>query len=78
MDEQMKKWVLQSASDETYLKMTEEEFEERITRLDFKRLNGIMDEEVIAANERGYRNTELLVKKLMQMKKAKFLAIDNA
>ena len=74
MDEQMKKWVLQSASDETYLKMTEEEFEERITRLDFKRLNGIMDEELIAANERGYRNMELLVKKLMQMKKSKIFS----
>ncbi len=55
MDEQMKKWVLQSASDEAFFAMTEEEFEERSLRLDFKVFNGIVDEEVIAYRERGYR-----------------------
>jgi hypothetical protein len=55
MDEQMKKWVLQSASDEAFFAMTEEEFEERSLRLDFKVFNGIVDEEIIAYRERGYR-----------------------
>jgi hypothetical protein len=55
MDEQMKKWVLQSASDEAFFAMTEEEFEERSLRLDFKVFNGIVDEEIIAYRERAYR-----------------------
>ncbi len=60
MDEQMKKWVLQSTSDEAFFAMTDEEFDERCNRLAFKALNGIVDEEVIAANERGYRTLEKL------------------
>ena len=55
MDEQMKKWVLQSASDETFFAMTDEEFDERCNRLDFKSLNGIVDEEVLADKERYYK-----------------------
>jgi hypothetical protein len=55
MDEQMKKWVLQSTSDEAFYAMTDEEFDERCNRLAFKTLNEIVDEEVIANKERHYR-----------------------
>lgn len=56
-DEQlMKKWVLQSTSDDAFFGMTEEEFNQRANRLAFKELNGIIDEEVIASKERHYRN----------------------
>lgn len=55
MDEQMKKWVLQSTSDEAFFAMTDEEFDERCNRLDFKSLNGIVDEEVLADKERYYK-----------------------
>ncbi len=51
----MKKWVLQSTSDEAFFAMTEEEFEERSRRLTYKVFNGIVDEEVIAYRERSYR-----------------------
>jgi len=30
MDEQMKKWVLQSTSDDAFFAMTDEEFDERL------------------------------------------------
>ena len=55
MDEQMKKWVLQSTSDDAFFAMTDEEFDERCNRLAFKALNGIVDEEVIADKERHYK-----------------------
>lgn len=60
MNKQMEKWVLQSTSDEAFFAMTREEEDERSNRLAFKSLNGIVDEEVIAADERHYRNSELL------------------
>jgi hypothetical protein len=53
MDDQMTKWVLQSTSDEAFFGMTEEEFDERCNRLAFKTLNGIIDEEVVAADRRA-------------------------
>jgi hypothetical protein len=60
MNKQLQKWVEQSTSDEVFFAMTEEEFEERAYRLDFKSLNGIIDAEVIAARERGYKNIAML------------------
>ncbi len=60
MNKQLQKWVEQSTSDEVFFAMTEEEFEERADRLDFKSLNGIIDAEVIAARERGYKNIAML------------------
>lgn len=59
MNEQMKKWLLQSTSDEAFFAMTREE-DERCNRLAFKAQKGIVDDEVIAADERHYRNNELL------------------
>jgi hypothetical protein len=67
----MKKWVLQSTSDEAFFAMTDEEFEERSNRLAFKAIHGIVDEEVIAANERGYRTMEKLVGKKIALKARK-------
>ena len=60
MDKQLQKWVEQSTSDEAFFTMTEEEFDERSDRLAHKTLNGIIDAEVIAADERAYKNLELL------------------
>lgn len=60
MNEQMKKWVEQSTSDEVFFSMTDEERDTRTDRLAHKALNGIVDEEVIAANERAYKNMEEL------------------
>jgi hypothetical protein len=56
MNDQMKKWVLQSTSDEVFFGMTEEEFNERSNRLAFKELNGIADAEVTASKLRFYKN----------------------
>lgn len=56
MNDQMKKWVLQSISDEAFFGMTEEEFNERSNRLAFKELNGIVDAEVTASKLRFYKN----------------------
>jgi hypothetical protein len=54
-EQMMEKWVLQSTSDEVFFGMTEEEFDERSSRLAFKELNGIVDAEVIASKLRNYK-----------------------
>jgi len=43
-----------------FFEMTDEQFNERANRLANKVLNGIRDKEVIEADERNYRNWELI------------------
>ena len=48
-----------------FFEMTDEEIDERANRLANKVLNGIRDKEVIEADERAFRNCELLYGKTM-------------
>lgn len=61
MNEEMNKWVLQSTCDEAFFAMTQEEEDERCNRLAFKALNGIVDEEVLAAEKRFGNRYESLI-----------------
>lgn len=58
-DENKFKEVL-NEDDLKFFAMTNDEFNERADRLAYKALNGIVDEETIAATERTYRNWVLL------------------
>ena len=58
-DEKKFKDVL-NEDDLKFFAMTNDEFNERADRLAYKALNGIVDEETIAATERTYRNWVLL------------------
>jgi hypothetical protein len=49
-----------NADDIKFLKMTDADFDERANRLAYKQLNGIIDDEVKEADERFYRNAELM------------------
>ena len=64
MNKQLQKWVEQSTSDEVFFAMTEEEHDERANRLAHKTLNGIIDAEVLAADERTYKIIELIFIKI--------------
>ena len=57
-----------------FFAMTDEEFDKRANRLANKTLNGIVDEEVIEATKRVYRNWELLYGKEEAMKR---IALDK-
>ena len=58
-DEKKFKDVL-NEEDLKFFAMTNDEFNERADRLAYKALNGIIDEETIAATERTHRNWVLL------------------
>ena len=51
-------WLL--AEDAAFFAMTESEFDKRSCRLSHKSLNGIVDDEVIDADARCFRNLQLL------------------
>ena len=51
---------LLNEDDLKFFSMTNDEFNERADRLAYKALNGIIDEETIAATERTHRNWVLL------------------
>jgi hypothetical protein len=60
-----------TAEDIKYFEMTDEEIDERANRLANKALNGIRDEEVIAADARAFRGMELLFGNTEAQKKKK-------
>jgi hypothetical protein len=59
-------FLRQSTDDETFFSMTEEEFDARANRLAFKSLNGIVDAETKAADERAEKS----MRKFFGVKKA--------
>jgi len=55
MDKQMKKWVLQSKNDIVFFGMNRQQLHDRAKRLEFKLVNKIVDEDVIAARDRNIK-----------------------
>jgi len=71
IDELHEAWLCEE--DAAFFAMTDEEFDKRADRLAHKALNGIVDDEIIDADERAFRNTQLLLgKKAAIVKRAAY------
>ena len=61
-------FVKQSTCEKTFYGMTRKEEDERSNRLAYKALNGIVDEETIAADERALKSIALLFGKTFEIR----------